>query len=603
MRALAVLVCTAWLGLAQAPTVDKVEPPDWWTGSTMNPVRLLIHGDNLTGAKATAKAPLVASRVKVSVTGTYLFADILIPKTAAPGVYPITITTPAGKTQARFEVVAPLPPAGRFAGFSSEDVIYLIMPDRFVNGDPSNDDPPSAKGLFNPAKPRYYHGGDFAGIRAKLPYLKDLGVTALWINPWYDNADRLNSFERYNNEDITDYHGYGAIDFYGVEQHFGTAGELRALIDEAHSLGLKVIQDQVANHTGPYHPWVADSPTPTWYNGTQASHPNNDWQTWTLMDPHATPAMRRSTLDGWFINILPDLNQSDPETRRYLIQNSLWWVGRFGLDGIRQDTLPYAPRDFWRDWTAALAREWPRLRVVGEVFDGDPAMTSFFQGGRKMFDGIDTGVQFVFDFPLYYAIRSAFAEGKTIRDVPKLLSHDSLYSDPSRLVTFLGLHDVERFMNVNGATIDGLALAFTVLFTVRGAPLVYYGDEIAMPGGNDPDNRRDFQDTGWSAAQKGLQGYVARLAAMRKEHPAFRTGTMENLFAGEQIWAFARKTSDETVVVVLNNGAAPAAVEFAAPFPDGTPLKSILDSTEITNVQDGKMKLEMPARSVMMLAR
>src|SRR6185295_13460437 len=368
---------------------------------------------------------------------------------------------------------------------------YLAMPDRFANGDPRNDDP-GARGLLDRSKGRYYHGGDFQGLIGKLPYLQDLGITALWLNPWYDNANRLNEKETYDGKAITDYHGYGAVDFYAVDEHLGDLAKLRELVDAAHARGIKVIQDQVANHTGPYHPWVTDPPTPTWYNGTSAKHLANTWQTWTLQDPHASPEVQRATLEGWFIDILPDLNQDDPEVARYLIQNTLWWIGVSGLDGIRQDTLPYVPRRFWRDWMAAIKLEYPRLKVVGELFDGDPAMLEFFEGGAQHFDGVDSGIDSLFDFPLFFKVREAFGQGKNLREVANLLARDHLYRDPASFVTFLGLHDVPRFMNEPGATLDGLKLAFTFLLTARGTPLVYYGDEIALPGGGDPDNRRDF---------------------------------------------------------------------------------------------------------------
>ena len=322
------------------PAVTKVEPPDWWTATRTNPIRVLVRGTDLKAAKVSIGAPLKVSNVAVNAAGTYLFADVTIPRKAKPGDYPLTISTADYQIQAAFSLVASLPAAGRFQGFNSDDVIYLLMPDRFANGDVSNDDPPGAKGLFDRARSRYYHGGDFAGVIDHLGYLKSLGVTAIWLNPWYSNYDRLNQREKSDSAPFTDYHGYGAIDFYGVEQHFGDLKKLRELVDQAHNRGIKVIQDQVANHTGPFHPWTKDSPTPNWYHGTVASHLANDFVTWPLMDPYASSESKRKVLDGWFINLLPDMNQDDPEARRYLIQNSLWWVGRTGLDAIRQDTLP-----------------------------------------------------------------------------------------------------------------------------------------------------------------------------------------------------------------------------------------------------------------------
>jgi glycosidase len=328
----------------------------------------------------------------------------------------------------------------------------------------------------------------------------------------------------------------------------------------------------VANHTGPYHPWVTDAPTSTWYHGTADRHLANTWQTWTLADPYSPPAMREATLDGWFIDILPDLDQDDPEVARYVIQNTLWWVGVSGVDGIRQDTWPYVPRTFWRDWMAAVHREYPTLRVVGEVFDGDPNMVAFFEGGRAQFDGIDDGVDALFDFPLYYPIRNAFARGQSIREVAQMLARDRLYERPSSLVTFLGLHDVERFMNEPGATLQGLELAYTFLLTARGTPLIYYGDEIGLPGGADPDNRRDFPG-GWPAdardafsaagrtpEEQRLWSQLQALLRLRAERVELRRGPTENLYVGDQLYVYRRGRT----VVALNNDTTAAEVRLPA---------------------------------------
>jgi neopullulanase len=410
------------------------------------------------------------------------------------------------------------------------------MPDRFADGDPSNNDPDVSRGLYDRSPSlRYYHGGDLQGIINRLPYLKELGVTAIWLNPVYDN-NKLNTREMYDGQAITDYHGYGATDFYAVEEHFGTMEKFRELVDAAHGHGIKDHSGSGGESYGPFHPWATDPPKPTWFNGTVANHLNNTWQTWTLMDPHSPPAMSKATLDGWFINILPDLNQDDPDVARYIIQNTLWWVGMSGLDAIRQDTLPYVPRTFWRDWMAAIKREFPTLRVIGELYDGNPTLVSFFEGGVKRWDGIDSGIDTLFDFPLYYPLRRAFANGQTVREIPTMLAHDHLYQRPDQLVTFLGLHDVARFMNEKGATIDGLKLAFTLLMTTRGAPLIYYGDEIAMPGGNDPDNRRDFPGgfpgdprdaftaAGRTADEQSVFHTCRRLAKLRATHDCLRRG-------------------------------------------------------------------------------
>ncbi|MBZ5590793.1 MAG: cyclomaltodextrinase N-terminal domain-containing protein [Acidobacteriia bacterium] len=606
------LLCVSAAASA-APEVRKVEPPNWWTGHSLNPVRLLISGRDLRGATVKCAAEGVTlSRAHTNAVGTYLFVDVEVGKNAKPGSYPLEIFTPEGAAIAPFQLLGPLPREGRFQGFSPDDVIYLIMPDRFANGDLSNDDPPVSRGLHDRRKPRYYHGGDLQGILNHLPYLKDLGVTALWLNPIYENVNHLNEREKYDGQPVTDYHGYGAVDFYGVDEHFGDLATFQKLVEAAHSLGMKVIQDHVANHTGPYHPWVTDSPRPTWFNGTAQKHLANPWQTWTLMDPHATPALTRSTLEGWFIDILPDLNQNDPEVSRYLIQNTLWWIGATGIDGIRQDTLPYVPRGFWRDWSAAIKLEYPGFRVVGELFDEDPALVSFFQGGKPRFDGIDSGIDALFDFPLYGALRRVFARKAAAEDLGKVLAHDYLYPDPNRLVTFLGLHDVARFMNEPGATADELQLAFTFLMTARGIPMVYYGDEIAMRGGNDPDNRRDFpggwrddfrnafEPSGRRPEEQLVFDHLRRLTRLRARLAPLRRGSMLQMAASERIYAFARVAGASAALVAFNTGAEKAALSIqtgAFRIPENASIHDELGAAPDAQARAGRLTFELPPHS------
>jgi neopullulanase len=601
------------------PSVLKVEPPSWWPGHTLNPVRLMIRGQGLSGARVEAPAGsgLEIGLVRVSARGTHAFVDVGIDPEAAPGPRSLQLTTPAGTTTVPFHLLAPLPREGRFQGFSSDDVIYLLMPDRFANGDPENDRSAKSPDLLDRKKARSFHGGDLQGVIDRLPYLKELGITAVWLNPWYDNTDRLNFKEVYNGEPMTGYHGYHAEDYYAVDERFGELAKLRELVDAAHRHGIKVIQDQVANHTGPFHYWLEDPPTPSWFNGTAGKHLANTWQVWTLADPAATPDVQRATLDGWFVDVLPDLNQRDEEVARYIVQNTLWWVGVTGLDGIRQDTLPYVPRFFWREWMGAIKREYPGLRVVGELFDGDPALVSFFQGGLTRFDGIDSGIDTLFDFPLFFTVRRAFAEGRSLREVAQMLSRDHLYPDPSQLVTFLGLHDVPRFLNEAGATREGLKLGFSFLLTARGIPLVYYGDEIALEGGGDPDNRRDFPG-GWpgdptnaftasgrTPDQQEVFAHVQRLTRLRGELAPLRRGAMRNLLVEDQQWAYARVLGGEAALVVLNNAPEPATVRVpveALGWSDGVRLQDRLGGAS-GSVQGGHVELTLPARAAAVLVR
>ena len=557
---------------AQTPTVEKIDPPNWWANMTINVVRVLVRGTNLNGAKVVGEKGLTAGNVKVSANGHYLFADVTIPKMAKVGKYNLKITTASGTTNAPFEISEKMSRNGRFQGYTPDDVIYFLMPDRFADGDTSNNDPTKSKGLYDRSKGRHYHGGDLQGVIDKLPYLKSLGITAIWTTPVYDNNDKLDFKEVYDGEPSTGYHGYGATDMYAVDEHLGDMAKLRELVEKAHSLGIKIIQDQVANHTGPYHVWASDPPTPTWWNGTLQNHPNNNWQKWTTMNPRATYQTQKRNIEGWFIDILPDFNQDDPEVEKYLIQNSLWWMEMNGFDAIRMDTLPHVPRSFWAKWGAAIHKEYPKVNILGELFDSDPALISYFQRGGRY--DIDTQIDTLYDFALFYPIRGAFARGESIRQVSQMFSRDWLYPNPNVLTTFLGVHDMERFMNERGATTEGLKLAQTLIMTSRGTPLLYYGDEIAMPGGNDPDNRRDFPGgfpsdginafdaSGRTKTQNDVWNHLALLGKLRNELEPLRKGTTLDLLEEEQQMAYVRSTEKDAVIIIFNNDTKPATVEF-----------------------------------------
>jgi len=322
-------------------------------------------------------------------------------------------------------------------------------------------------------------------------------------------------------------------------------------------------------------------------------------------------------MEGWFLDFLPDLNQHDPEVSRYLIQNTLWWIGTTGLDGIRMDTWQYVPNSFWRDWNSALKREFPNFRVVGEVKDGDVVHTSFFQGGRVRFDGVDSGLDSLLDFPLFYPIRHAFAESKPIDEIPKTLAKDYLYNNPEVLVTLLGGHDDGRFMSEKGATIAGLKLANAFVLTTRGVPQLYYGDEIAMEGGDEPttrgdfpggfrgDKRNAFSAGGRTKDEQELFEYIRRLTTLRRELEPLRTGALVNLYVSEQQYAYARTTHDDAVVVVFNNEDKSAEIEFDI-MRAGLKYAGYIDRLNVgpdVHVRDGKFRVSLPKRSVAIYSR
>jgi glycosidase len=601
------LLALSALAGAQAPAVHKVDPPNWWVSFTPD-LTLLLTGENLSDAHIiSASKSVVVLGSDASANGHYLFVRLKI-STSRPVTAQLKLHTASGSTSVELPLLARADPRGRFQGFSRDDVIYLIMPDRFADGDPSNDRPAGSTGVYDRSQPKTYHGGDLRGIREHLSYLHDLGVTTLWLTPVWKNTD-------------SDYHGYHVVDFYALDEHLGSMQEYQALVADAHRLGMKVLIDYVVNHTGPRHPWANDPPTPTWFHGTPAHHLEPAYNFAGLVDPHASPREYLNTLDGWFAGKLPDLNPDDPALATYLAQNAMWWTETAQLDGFRLDTFPYSSRQFWSGWHERLRQiypgfVYPRIMDVGEVADPDSTITSFFEGGRKQFDGIDSGLATVFDFPLCYALRDVVIKGAPIGKIVEVLRHDELYPRPETLVTFLGNHDDRRFVGEEGSSPAKLKAAFSLLLTLRGIPQIYSGDEIAMPGGDDPDNRRDFPGgfpgdqrnaftvSGRTPEQQDLFAYVQSLLALRKAHPALRTGKQWHIGWDDSYYAFLRELPEEKLLVVYNNSS--SSRELRIPLAD-TPLagtqrlQSVFGGAPLgmpADVTGGELHITVPSRTL-----
>jgi neopullulanase len=554
----------------QAPVVTKIEPPNWWLNLTPD-LMLLLSGRNLQATQLTCNVPeVVVSRTQASHHGDYLFVWLKFTSNARTGTLVCRIVAPTGKTTFELPLAARAPTAQRFHGLSQDDVFYLIMPDRFANGDPTNDEPSEFPGSHDRSRARAWHGGDLRGIRDHLSYLQDLGITTLWLTPVVKNGS------------TEDYHGYGAADLYAVDPHLGSLEDYKDLVAAAHRRQMKIFFDSVPNHVGPRHPWVAKPPLPDWFHGTPQSHrdsfspakksfygqpeksPTND-PFEALVDPHAPENLRRNLLDGWFFGILPDLNTENPMVAQYLLQNIIWWIESTGLDGLREDTFPYVSRKFWSEWHATLHRTYPQLSTVGEVFHPDPTVTSFFVGNKKGWDNIDTGLTTVFDFPLFFALHDVLLHNAPVGRIANVLRQDSLYPHPELLVPFFANHDVPRFASAEGNSSEKLKLAFGLVLTLRGIPELYYGDELGMTGGADPENRRDFPG-GWgedqknaftaegrTAEQQDIFSTVQKLLRLRREHPALASGKLWHLFSDDSSYVFLRQTADERVLVVFNN--------------------------------------------------
>jgi len=525
---------------------------------------LLIQGDHLEAAHFTlSDHTLHIDHTHISENGHWVELW-LTSSPAKPETIEIAARNAAGKTAAPYTFAPRRETRDGFAGFSSKDVMYLIMTDRFADGDPTN----NGTG-YDPEKPRGWHGGDLLGVDQHLDYLQQLGISTVWITPVYQNHGQQS------------YHGYGATDMYAVDEHFGSLDDLKTLAADLHQRHMKLVLDTVPNHVGATHPWVDDSPEPDWFHGTKTHHRPAQGEFKPITDPHAPWLTQRDVTQGWFADVLPDLNQENPAVAQYLTQNAIWWIEQAGIDGLRIDTFPYVGREFWHGYHAQLHALYPNLTTVGEVFNGDPTITSSFAGGVTR-NGVDTGLDTPFDFPTYFALRDVFLHDAPMSKLTEVLRQDSLYPHPERLVPFLGNHDTKRFLGEPGVTPAKLKLAFTVLLTMRGMPEIYSGDEIAMTGGEDPDNRHDFPGgfmnhvapheiaapsafnrTSRPAPQTEMHDWVKHLLDLRTTHRALQTGEEQVLSSEGNVLAYVRGSTlntgcsanlaSERILVVINN--------------------------------------------------
>ncbi len=584
---------------------------------------VLLYGHRLQATKVACNLPdVVVEHTEATQGGDYLFVWLKFGPRLRSGTIVCHLTTPVGDASFELPVSNREPTAQRFHGLRSDDVLYLIMPDRFANGDPTNDEPAEFPGSHDRSNPRSWHGGDLRGIRDHIDYFKDLGVTALWLTPVVKNGAEQ------------DYHGYGAVDLYAVDPHLGTFNDYKELASALHQQRMKLFFDAVPNHVGPRHPWVAKPPLPDWFHGTAQNHldtfapfknsfygksnstggSNDPFE--ALADPHSTAAMRRNITDGWFFGILPDLNNENPIVAKYLLQNSIWWIESAGLDGFRVDTFPYVSRTFWERWHAGLRRIYPNLTTIGEVFHPDPTVTSFFVGGKREWDDIDSGLSTVFDFPLYFTIRDVLLHGAPAGRIADILRQDALYPHPDWLVPFFANHDVARMASEPGSSREKLLCAFGLILTLRGIPQLYYGDEIAMPGGGDPDNRRDFPggwpgdpqnaftEEGRTPEQQKNFSAVQNLLQLRRSHPALRTGKLSHVFSDNDSYLFVRQTDDEKLLVVFNNGSKSRTLTIAAA---NTPLAVARRTTTLYGNATAEstateLKITAPPQSISILS-
>lgn len=620
LSAASFLFCSAKFVSAQeqadpnAPVVKKVEPPNWWVGLSES-VMVLLSGKNLQATHAQCNLPeIIVDRTQSSTNGDYLFVWLKFSPKLRSGTAVCRITTAVGQTSFELPLAARKQILGRNQGLSLDDVIYSIVPDRFADGDPTNDEPAEFPDSHDRSKAQAYHGGDLKGIEQHLPYLKDLGVTTLCLTSIVKSGAPV------------DYDRDGAVDVYAVDPHLGTIGDYQELVKAAHQQHMKVFFDIVPNHVGPKNPWAPDPPIADWFHGTAEQHLSTvsvmkgdfygDAQKVDsfalLTDPHSPAQMREQITSGWLNGILPDLNTENPVVLDYLIQNGIWWAEMSGLDGYRISAFPYVPRAFWQRWHQELRRIYPRLSTIGDVPDGDPTVTSFFTGGRKGWDGIDTQLTTVFDYPMYFALHDMLLNGAPAGRIANILRQDSLYPHPDFLVPFFGDSEAPRFMGARGASADKLKLAFGLTITLRGIPELYYGDEIALSGAGNGDGRQDFPG-GWpedsqnaftragrSSQQEQIFEYVQRLLQLRRAHDSLRVGRLWHLVSDDTSYVFMRESDEEKLVVSFNCGTSAKTLEASFRGTPGQQAAAVntLFGTGRADAHGGSLKLELPPESL-----
>ncbi|MCL1932358.1 MAG: glycoside hydrolase family 13 protein [Candidatus Azobacteroides sp.] len=558
-----ILLLFAFSLSAAAMEITRMEPAFWWVGMKNSELQIMVYGKDIARSEFQFEYPGVHLKEIVKTDNpNYLFIYLEIGKETQPGLIKFIFTEGKKKLTKTYELKARSTAIGA-QGFDSSDVLYLIMPDRFANGDTSNDVWDDEAIDRNESFTR--HGGDLAGINAKLDYLSDLGVTAIWLNPVLEN--KMNSPEKYKS-----YHGYAITDYYQVDKRLGTNEEYRQMIENIHQRGMKIVMDMIFNHCGNRHWWMNDFPCKDWLNHQDGFVPTSH-NLYTVMDIHAPQSEIDAATDGWFVPSMPDLNQRNPLLADYLIQNSIWWIEYARIDGIRHDTHPYVDFDFLSQWCNRVQEEYPDFNIVGESWYtiGAPPL-AWWQRNSKV-NTKQTNLKTVMDFYLMTAYNEAFDIHSTgnnpWRKVYEVIAQDFAYEDINNVLIFFDNHDTNRFLKADETDLNRYKQALAFLLTTRGIPQLYYGTEIGMtgekkdgdgnlrkdfPGGWTGDPADAFTAAGRTAFQNEAHDYLQKLLQWRKTNPAVAKGKLIH-YAPDwetECYVYARIYNDNKILVILN---------------------------------------------------
>jgi glycosidase len=606
-----------------AVKVDRIDPTFWYAGMKNPQVQLMLYGKNIKEAEVTTDYPgATIERIVRLDSPNYLLVYLNL-----SGAQPGEMTLKVDGKKVKYQLKQREKAGAERHGFTNEDVLYMLMPDRFASGSADNDQIKGMNAYKNDrTQPSLRHGGDLEGIRQHLDYFNQLGVTALWFTPVLENnsPDSENGFSTY--------HGYATTDYYRVDPRFGTNEEYKRLTDEAHAKGLKIVMDMIFNHCGLEHPWVEDMPSKDWLNTpewlekakAEGAKSTNDLYLQTsykltpVLDPYASKVDMRETVDGWFVPSMPDLNQRNPHVITYLIQNSIWWIETVGIDGIRMDTYPYADAAAMAEWMRQLNEEYPNFNVVGETWVTEPAYTAAWQGGSKVAK-IDSHLKSVMDFSFFDKLNMAKNEEtddwwKGYNRIYNSFVYDYLYPNPSSVMAFIENHDTDRFLG-NGRDTLALKQALALLLTVNRIPQLYYGTEVLMngtkevtdgnvrkdfPGGFPGDAHNAFTAEGRTKAENAMFNWLSRLLHWRKGNDVITKGSQTQFIPYQGVYVIARQYNGKTVLTILNGKSTAATMKvkrYAEVIGSNARVKDVLTN----RYYDLSKDLELRPRQVLVL--
>ncbi|WP_341200175.1 glycoside hydrolase family 13 protein [Croceibacter atlanticus] len=572
MNRLIIAICLLLSMQTTFAQLERLEPPNWWADMNLTSVQLLCYGENISDYEVSSKDITIVN-VERTENPNYLFVNVNFEGLSA-GEYSFKFKKKGSKSFTKaFALKERDANSKERESFNSSDLVYLIMPDRFANGDTSNDSMPSVTEKVNRAEQGGRHGGDLQGVINQLDYLEDLGVTALWSTPLLEDNDAKYS-----------YHTYAQSDVYKIDPRYGTNEDYKRLATEMEQRDMKLIMDYVTNHWGAEHWLIKDLPEQSWIHQFEDNkgkdfpldgYANSNYRMTTQYDPNASAIDTRYCEDGWFTSTMPDLNQSNPKTLTYLIQNAIWWIEYSGLDGFRVDTYSYNDKEGIANWTKAITDEYPNFNIVGEVWLHNQAQIAYWQKDSKIgaLQNFNSHCPSVMDFTLHDAIGVMFKEDNASWNDGMIKAYDNfvndfLYQDIDNLMVFAENHDTGRINEIYNGSLDHYKLAMTLVATTRGTPQIYYGSEIGMrgdkgkgdgairqdfPGGWTTDANNAFTKDGRTEEQEAYHLFSKTLFNFRKETPALHTGELLHYLPENNVYVYFRSLEDQTVMVVLNN--------------------------------------------------